>query len=220
PASEGPPPSGRRHSRYAGPDSGASAGQQSTRGGQRAPRHTPPTPAPTGTPAPPSGSRENVWHRPAGRLEHEIQGGVGQRSGDRPRTGGSLWGVGAFRTAGPAGRGPLRGFPPAPGAPDPGYPPGQASWPNVASERGYSLLAVSDPSADMTATQTWAVLDAGQLGDGWTAPPADPPAAAGTGAALAPGGGAAAPWPPISADAPGHGPAAWANGPADGAGEP
>ncbi|HEY4849483.1 MAG TPA: hypothetical protein VII22_01740 [Streptosporangiaceae bacterium] len=89
----------------------------------------------------------------------------------------------------------------------------------MASEPGYSLLAVSDPSADMTATQTWAVLDAGQLGDGWTAPPADPQAAAGTGAALAQGG-AAAPWPAIPADAPGRGPTAWANGPAEGAGEP
>ncbi|HEX9537736.1 MAG TPA: hypothetical protein VGA04_06130 [Streptosporangiaceae bacterium] len=89
----------------------------------------------------------------------------------------------------------------------------------MASEPGYSLLAVSDPSADMTATQTWAVLDAGQLGDGWTAPPSDPQAAAGTGAALAQGG-AAAPWPAIPADAPGQGPTAWANGPAEGAREP
>jgi hypothetical protein len=71
----------------------------------------------------------------------------------------------------------------------------------------------------MTATQTWAVLEAGQLGDGWTAPPAEPQAAAGTGAAMAQGG-AAAPWAPIPADAPGPGPVAWANGPAEGAGEP
>jgi hypothetical protein len=71
----------------------------------------------------------------------------------------------------------------------------------------------------MTATQTWAVLDAGQLGDGCTVPPANPQAAAGTAASLAEGG-AAAPWPAISADAPGPGPAAWANGPAEGAGEP
>ncbi len=71
----------------------------------------------------------------------------------------------------------------------------------------------------MTATQTWAVLDAGQLGDGWTAPPADPQATAGTGAALAQGG-AATPWPAIPADAPGSGPAARPNGPAEGAREP
>jgi len=71
----------------------------------------------------------------------------------------------------------------------------------------------------MTATQTWAVLDAGQLGDEWTAPPADPQAAAGTDAALAQGG-AAAPWPAIPADAPGPGPVAWANGPAESAREP
>jgi hypothetical protein len=130
--------------------------------------------------------------------------------------GGSLWGVGAFRTAGPAGRGPLRGFPPAPGAPDPVYPPGQFSpwnppaarpagspgrpdagpWPDAAGEPGYSELAVSDPSADMTTTQTWAVLDAAKLDDGWVAFPAaggaQPPAGArspaGAPAGLAPDG--------------------------------
>src|SRR5204862_261621 len=75
----------------------------------------------------------------------------------------------------PAGarRGPLRGFPPAPGQPDPVYPPGQFSPWNRASTRsawlgiagtgggpadtdpGYSDLAVSDAAADLTATQTW-----------------------------------------------------------------
>jgi len=140
--------------------------------------------------------------------------------------------VGAFRTAGPAGRGPLRGFPPAPGAPDPVYPPGQFSpwnppavhpagsagrpdtgpWSDAAAEPGYSELAVSDPSADMTTTQTWAVLDAAKLDDGWVAfpaaggakapagarPPADGPAG------LAPGGvpvreqDAADPWPDLA----------------------
>jgi hypothetical protein len=71
----------------------------------------------------------------------------------------------------------------------------------------------------MTATQTWAVLDAGQLGDGWTAPPADPQAAAGTGAALAQGG-PAVPWPPIPADAPGQSPAGPETTGADGPGAP
>jgi hypothetical protein len=74
-------------------------------------------------------------------------------------------------------RGPLRGFPPAPGQPDPVYPPGQFSPWNRASTRsawlgiagtgggcteadpGYSALAVSDAAADLTATQTWAVID-------------------------------------------------------------
>jgi len=48
------------------------------------------------------------------------------------------------------------------------------------SEPGYSLLAVSDPSADATATQTWAVLDDAQLDD-WSAAAADAPARAGRG---------------------------------------
>jgi hypothetical protein len=48
------------------------------------------------------------------------------------------------------------------------------------SEPGYSLLAVSDPSADATATQTWAVLDDAQLDD-WSAATADAPARAGRG---------------------------------------
>jgi hypothetical protein len=74
-------------------------------------------------------------------------------------------------------RGPLRGFPPAPGQPDPVYPPGQFSPWNRASTRsawlgiagtgggpadtdpGYSDLAVSDAAADLTATQAWGVDD-------------------------------------------------------------
>ncbi len=78
---------------------------------------------------------------------------------------------------GGARRGPLRGFPPAPGQPDPVYPPGQFSPWNRASTRsawlgiagtgggtadtdpGYSALAVSDAAADLTSTQSWAVID-------------------------------------------------------------
>jgi len=118
--------------------------------------------------------------------------------------GGSLWSAGAFRTAGPGGRGPVRGYPPAPGAPDPVYPPGQFSpWnspapPTAGSagrsglgagagtdtpEPGYPLLAVSDPAADATATQTWAVLDDAQLSGEWTAP-AGSAGVAGAGAAV------------------------------------
>src|SRR5215472_4312623 len=73
--------------------------------------------------------------------------------------------------------GPLRGFPPAPGQADPVYPPGQfspwnrpstrAAWLGIAArgggateaEPGYSALAVSDAAADLTSTQTWAVID-------------------------------------------------------------
>ena len=76
-----------------------------------------------------------------------------------------------------ARRGPLRGFPPAPGQPDPVYPPGQFSpwnrastrtaWLGIAGTGGgaaeadpvYSALAVSDAAADLTSTQTWAAID-------------------------------------------------------------
>jgi hypothetical protein len=106
---------------------------------------------------------------------------------------------------GTAGKGPVRGFPPAPGQPAPVYPPGQFSawnqasgatregrpggragkkdaWPVAASaehgyaEPDYSVLAVSDPAADATATQTWAVVDDRTAG-GWRNlnPPEAPP---------------------------------------------
>jgi hypothetical protein len=150
----------------------------------------------------------------------------------------SLYGVGQYRpdpygagqygsAGGAAGKGPIRGFPPAPGQPPPLYPPGpfsawnRAAWPGdngyadpgvtgpdsgawPAADRGtresagpgpagpgdaepgypspayadddvgyahaghpdagyaepdYSALAVSDPSADVTSTQTWGVVD-------------------------------------------------------------
>ncbi|HXZ75643.1 MAG TPA: hypothetical protein VEH31_32890 [Streptosporangiaceae bacterium] len=75
-----------------------------------------------------------------------------------------------------------------PGQPGPVYPPGQfsgwnrpsvrASWLGLngngdglwdsEAEPGYSILATSDPSADATVTQTWAVID--EAG-GWSPPP-------------------------------------------------
>jgi hypothetical protein len=75
-----------------------------------------------------------------------------------------------------------------PGQPGPVYPPGQfsvwnrpsvrASWLGMngngdgmrdgEAEPGYSILATSDPSADATVTQTWAVID--ETG-GWSPPP-------------------------------------------------
>jgi hypothetical protein len=82
-------------------------------------------------------------------------------------------------------RGPIRGYPPMPGQPGPVYPPGQfsswnkpslrASWlgangggADLESEPGYSALAISDPSADATTTQTWAAIeDSGA----WSPPP-------------------------------------------------
>ena len=122
---------------------------------------------------------------------------------------------------GAAGKGPVRGFPPAPGQPPPMYPPGQfAAWnvgqdnrsstgpqgpgqpdagfparprrdggqpdqpgrqpvqPTASSryydspdaEPGYSVLAVSDPAADVTSTQTWEAVGDGRSTGTWTAP--------------------------------------------------
>ena len=162
-------------------------------------------------PAAPPPAHEDAWRRPPRRSSDEVQGGT--RPPGRAGTGGSLWSSGAFRTAGPSGRGPVRGYPPAPGAPDPVYPPGQFSPWNSAelrtapgrpglgaglgpdpAEPGYSQLAVSDPSADATATQTWAVLDDGDLSGEWTSPPAKPPSQASSGASLAgPGTSSAGP---------------------------
>jgi hypothetical protein len=61
-------------------------------------------------------------------------------------------------------------------------------------EPGYSQLAVSDPAADATATQTWAVLDDAALAGEWTSPPGRPPSQAGPGTGQAgPGTGPAVP---------------------------
>jgi hypothetical protein len=110
-----------------------------------------------------------------------LAGGVAEPGGIP--SGSALYGA----AGGTAGKGPVRGFPPAPGQPAPVYPPGQfaawnqppaeardgrvggstlpEAWPGAASaehgyaEPAYSVLAVSDPAADATATQTWAVAD-------------------------------------------------------------
>jgi hypothetical protein len=138
-----------------------------------------------------------------------------------PRAGahGSSW-YGST-AGGAAGKGPVRGFPPAPGQPPPVYPPGQfdawnvgqdgpsrpgpqgrsqpdggfpgrsrrdgsqpdaAGWPPAqpaADSRyydssgggpSYSVLAVSDPAADVTSTQTWKAVGDGRSTGTWTAP--------------------------------------------------
>src|SRR5215469_5757990 len=102
-------------------------------------------------------------------------------------------GAASSRGGGRGLRGPIRGYPPLPGQADPVYPPGQFSSWNRASTRaawlgaerpggasgepeaepGYSALAVSDPSADATATQTWAVIDDAMRSDRWTPRRAD-----------------------------------------------
>src|SRR5262245_32796681 len=76
------------------------------------------------------------------------------------------------------GKGPVRGFPPAPGQPPPRYPPGQcAPWNRLVPGRGeayepeYPQLAVSDAAADVTSTQTWQAIGDGPDGTGaWTEP--------------------------------------------------
>jgi hypothetical protein len=109
-------------------------------------------------------------------------------AGDTPRPGGRYGWAGAA-----AGKGPVRGFPPAPGQPPPLYPPGQFSaWNRTpraedddqAEDPWGALadLAVSDLAADVTSTQTWgAVSDgtqtSGAVSDGtqtgtWTSEPA------------------------------------------------
>ena len=123
-----------------------------------------PPPAP-GAEAPPWRASSTAGSRPAGRA------GAHRRSVTSPQK--QPW------PAAPSGarRGPLRGFPPGPGQPDPVYPPGQFSPWNRASTRsawlgiagngggtadtdpGYSALAMSDAAADLTSTQTWAVID-------------------------------------------------------------
>jgi hypothetical protein len=190
-----PPPSGADP--LDGRDNRESRGRHGT-GGSRGRR--------AAQPAAPPPPHEDASRRPPRRSSDELQGGT--RPPGPAGTGGSLWSSGAFRTAGPSGRGPVRGYPPAPGAPDPVYPPGQFSPWNSAelrtapgrpdlgggpgpdpAEPGYSQLAVSDPSADATATQTWAVLDDGDLSGEWTSPPAKPPSPAGLGASPAGPGG-------------------------------
>jgi hypothetical protein len=108
-------------------------------------------------------------------------------AGDGPRAGGRYgWAGGA------AGKGPVRGFPPTPGQPPPLYPPGQFSaWNRTAGPvadgqagarsegdprqagshagPGYSVLAVSDPAADVTSTQTWGAVGDGRETGTWTA---------------------------------------------------
>jgi hypothetical protein len=127
---------------------------------------------------------------------------------------------------GAVGKGPVRGYPPAPGQPPPMYPPGQfAAWntgqdsrsrqgsqpgpqdgsqpdrgfpggprrdvsqadqagqqaaqptdarsryyDSSATDPGYSVLAVSDPAADVTSTQTWRAVADDRATGTWTAP--------------------------------------------------
>ena len=157
--------------------------------------------------------------------------------GDATRPGGAAgqWGSGPYPAAqygsagSAAGKGPIRGYPPAPGQPPPLYPPGQFSawnrgawhgdngygdpgaavpdggawldsdpgataaagpgqalpadpepgYPTAAyaesgyaeggyAEPDYSALAVSDPAADVTSTQSWGTVDDPPAASGWS----------------------------------------------------
>jgi hypothetical protein len=155
------------------------------------------------------------------------QAGVAQSGPGRAQvaqSGASQAGVGQSG-AGTVSKGPIWGFPPAPGQPPPLYPPGQfAAWNRLSPggpaaggqapatapggarpagdrgqpgqawygdggpgspdyEPGYSALAVSDPAADVTSTQTWQAIGdgAGATAGAWTNPRGGPgaPRAAG-----------------------------------------
>jgi hypothetical protein len=112
---------------------------------------------------------------------------------------------------GPAGPGPGAGRGPGPAnggrTPDSGYY-GRDSGPHT--EPGYSVLAVSDPAADVTSTQTWQAVGDGRASGTWAAPArpggagAAGRSAAGTGAAAG-AGAAARPHAGDDADQPGPG---------------
>ena len=71
---------------------------------------------------------------------------------------------GRYGPSGAAGKGPMRGFPPAPGQPPPLYPPGQFSAWNRAPGQG-------DNDYDLSASDTWLAMDyAGPAGDGYPEP--------------------------------------------------
>jgi hypothetical protein len=114
-----------------------------------------------------------AWNR-----RRDSDPGRGGRPGDQ---GGQQPGTGPLSTQqarGPAGR----------------YFPQDA---DPAAEPGYSTLAVSDPAADVTSTQTWRALGDGRATGIWTAPPGlredGPNGAAPNGAAPLPGGPLVAP---------------------------
>jgi hypothetical protein len=136
-----------------------------------------------------AGAEDRSW--PAGQEAAGTRAGAGlSPHGGTALRRGVAGAAQAGRRPGPEGnparaRGPIRGFPPVPGLPDPVYPPGQFSlWnrPSVRAawlgqpgasdgrseaEPGYSVLAVSDPSADATSTQTWPAIEADPGLSGW-----------------------------------------------------
>jgi hypothetical protein len=137
-----------------------------------------------------------------------------------PAAPGSDWPGPAMSDA--AGRGPVRGFPPAPGQPPPLYPPGQfaawnradggvavadqdSAWPATpgadwGQDRPWpddDAAAVSDPAADATATGTWRTYADGVDDGAW----GDQRGGAGPQTAPAPGGGATSEFPATGSSA-------------------
>ena len=124
-----------------------------------------------------------------------VPGYSGRREAGQQAAGGSPAGHPPWHGSS-AGKGPVRGYPPLPGQPMPMYPPGQfAAWnrrdPARArhaaqdgpqgsgyyaadtephTEPSYSMLAVSDPAADVTSTQTWLAVGDGRATGTWEAP--------------------------------------------------
>jgi hypothetical protein len=146
-----------------------------------------------------AGGRSAVSGPPAGADGQPAPAGsslfVPGYAGDRPPTGDTgrqaavrTSGGRAGAMAGTAAKGPVRGFPPAPGQPPPVYPPGQFSAWNRAAR----------PAAD-------GLLDGGQAADGWVVPDYSEPASHDS----------AAPWPPEPGyadsgyDGPGYGAAGY-----------
>jgi hypothetical protein len=105
---------------------------------------------------------------------------------------------GARPAAGQGGQQPGTGPISAQQARDAAGPAGRyyAQGADLAAEPGYSTLAVSDPAADVTSTQTWRAIGEGRATGIWTAPPGlreEDPNAAPDGAAAPPGSPLVAP---------------------------
>ena len=93
--------------------------------------------------------------------------GYSEGGGQAQDHGTFLAGGGRYGPSGAAGKGPIRGFPPAPGQPPPLYPPGPFSAWNRTPEPGGN-------GYDSSASDTWLAVDyAGPAGDGYPEPGAD-----------------------------------------------
>jgi hypothetical protein len=93
--------------------------------------------------------------------------GYSEGGGQAQDHGRFLAGGGRYGPSSAAGKGPIRGFPPAPGQPPPLYPPGPFSAWNRTPEPGGN-------GYDSSASDTWRAVDyAGPAGDGYPEPGAD-----------------------------------------------